>query len=87
MGPLLDNHIVQGIFWCVVLAVLVSAAWWLLRSLRGSPDDEPPVSSALLTKFRELHLRGGLSDEEYRTIKTLLTERLRNELKDAGEKV
>jgi uncharacterized membrane protein len=87
MGPLLDNHIVQGIFWCVVLAVLVSLGWWLLRSLRGSSDDEPPVSSALLTKFRELHLRGGLSDEEYRTIKTLLTERLRNELKDAGEKV
>ncbi len=87
MGPLLDNHIVQGIFWCVVLAGLVSVGWWLLRSLRGSPDDEPPVSSELLTKFRELHLRGGLSDSEYRTIKTLLTERLRDELKDTGEKV
>jgi uncharacterized membrane protein len=87
MAQLLDNHILQGIFWCAVLAVLVTAGWWLVRSLRGSSDEEQPVSSELLTKFRELHLRGGLSDEEFRTIKTLLTQRLRDELKDTGEKV
>jgi hypothetical protein len=32
-----------------------------------------------------LHSRGGLSDEEYRTIKAKLAEQLQDELKDNGE--
>ncbi len=38
----------------------------------------------LMTKFRDLHARGGLSDEEYRTIKAKLAMELKSRFKDAG---
>jgi hypothetical protein len=36
----------------------------------------------MMSKFRELHAEGGLSDEEFRTIKTKLASELKAELKD-----
>ena len=39
----------------------------------------------MLTKFRDLHSKGELSDEEFRTIKTKLADQLRAELKDTDE--
>jgi hypothetical protein len=39
----------------------------------------------LLTKFRDLHARGGLSDDEYRTIKTKLATQLQTELTRSDE--
>jgi len=56
-----------------------------LRRWRGGSYDAQPTPSELLTKFRELHDRGGLSDGEYRTIKTKLAGRLDNRLKDNNE--
>ena len=42
----------------------------------------PTDASELLTKFRELHVRGSLSDDEYRTIKTKLATQFEAELND-----
>ena len=47
--------------------------------------DEGPVSSELLSKFRDLHEEGKLSDEEFRNIKTLLAEKIQQELNDNSE--
>jgi uncharacterized membrane protein len=52
---------------------------------RGHADDDQPLASDLLTNFRESHSRGELSDEEFRTIKTLLKTRLEDELKDTSD--
>jgi hypothetical protein len=52
----------------------------LLRRWRGGAADDRPKTSEMLTKFRELHLRGGLSDDEYRTIKTKLATQIDSEL-------
>jgi hypothetical protein len=41
-------------------------------------------SSAMMSKFRELHAEGGLSDEEFRTIKTKLAGELKAELKNTN---
>jgi len=46
------------------------------REAKGMTD-----SSSLMSKFRELHDEGGLSDEEFRTIKTKLASDLKAELK------
>jgi uncharacterized membrane protein len=75
-----------ALLWCAVLALLTASAIYLLGRFRGNADEEQPTASGLLTNFRELHERGGLSDEEYRTIKTLLSERLQEELKDTSDK-
>jgi hypothetical protein len=56
----------------VVLAVAALGFLLARQLVRKSPDDagqDGPTPLELLTKFREVHARGGLSDEEYRTIK------------------
>jgi len=67
------------------LAVLVTIGVYLAKRIRAEAVQKEPSASELLTKFREMHSRGVLSDEEFRTIKTTLTERLQTELKDNDE--
>ena len=62
--------------------VLLAISIWLARKFRGSADEDMPLSHDMLTKFRDLHAQGKLSDEEFRTIKTKLAEELKGELKD-----
>ncbi len=57
-------------------------AYYFVRRLRGSTEEDQVSTSDMLTKFREMHARGVLSDEEYRTIKTNLSARLQSEIKD-----
>ena len=42
-------------------------------------------TSEWMTKFEELHGQGELTDEEYRTIKAMLAERLQQELNGTEE--
>ena len=53
------------------IALLACAVLWL-RKWRGDAANDQLSSSDLLTKFREMHLQGSLSADEYRTIKTKL---------------
>lgn len=76
------GNVQQLIISAAILASLVAVGTYVFGKVRtGAVQKEPPASE-LLTKFRELHSRGVLSDEEFRTIKTTLTERLQDELKD-----
>ena len=68
--------------WFAVIFALSALAFVLLRRWRGGAYDTQPGPSELLTKFRELHGRGSLSDDEYRTIKTKLARQVDAELKD-----
>ena len=56
-----------------------------VRRWRGGSFSDQPTHHELLTKFREIHDRGGLSDDEYRTIKTKLATQIDAELKDADD--
>ena len=75
----------QTVIVFAVLAVLVAVAAYVISKIRPKPLQRELPASELLSKFRELHSKGGLSDEEFRTIKTTLTEQLQEELKDTGE--
>jgi hypothetical protein len=81
-------HIQQLVLGVASLAVLVAIGaigiQWAGR-IRAKAVQKEPSSSELLTKFREMHSRGVLSDEEFRTIKTTLTERLQTELRNEDE--
>ncbi|MEN1680811.1 MAG: hypothetical protein AAGJ46_14575 [Planctomycetota bacterium] len=68
----------------LVLAV-AAFAFWLVKRLHGNAADDTLAAHDSLSNFRELHARGGLSDEEFRTIKTKLARELDAGLGDSAE--
>jgi uncharacterized membrane protein len=73
------------VIWLAVLASLISVAAYVVMKIRPKTLQHEPEASELLSKFRDLHSQGELSDEEFRTIKTTLTAQLQQELKDNGK--
>ena len=80
------HPLAQAALWFAVIFALSALAVVALRRWRGGAYDAQPKPSELLTKFRELHGRGTLSDDEYRTIKTTLARQLDAELKENEHK-
>lgn len=73
------------VLWIAVLAALVAVAAYVLAKIRPKPVQKELEASQWMSKYRELHSRGKITDEEFRTIKTTLAEQLQNELNDNGE--
>ena len=65
-----------------VIFVMTAIGVAVARRYRGRAAKDIADSSAMMSKFRELHAEGGLSDEEFRTIKTKLAGDLKAELND-----
>ena len=74
------------VLWMAVLAILVAIAWYLIGKIRPKSVQKERSASEWLSKCRESHFRGELSDEEFRTIKTNLATQLQEELNDNGDK-
>jgi hypothetical protein len=74
------------VLWLAVVAILVAIAWYVIGKIRPKPVQKERPASQWLSKCRESHSRGELSDEEFRTIKTQLAEPLQDELSGNGEK-
>jgi len=85
MLELFRHPLSQAALWFAAIFALLALAVVAVRRWRGGAADDRPSASELLTKFRELHLRGGLSDHEYRTIKTKLATQLQTELNEDDE--
>ena len=85
-GRLLDLGIESLIVWVAVLAVMLCIAFYVVQKVRSQAIQKEPIAGELLSNFRELHSQGVLDDTEYRTIKTALTARLSEELKDNDQK-
>jgi len=62
----------------VVLVLLVLFVWMIVRLVSRETDDIDPaeVDRQMLTAINELHRQGDLSQEEFRSIKGQLVERL-----------
>jgi hypothetical protein len=73
------------VIWLTVLAILGAVAYYVVEKIRPKPAQKERRASQWLSKFDELHSQGGLSDEEFRTIKTTLSAQLQDELKDNGD--
>ena len=65
--------------------VVVAIGIAIVRRFRGGTADDVQESSEMMSKFRDLHDEGGLSDEEFRTIKTKLATKLKRELNESNE--
>ncbi|HLA85283.1 MAG TPA: hypothetical protein VJL29_10860 [Thermoguttaceae bacterium] len=80
------SNVIELVLLLTVLTVLVVAAGKVLAKIRPKPIQQEPTVAEMLSKCREMHSRGELSDAEFRTIKATLAERLQNELRDDGQK-
>ena len=85
MNPDVFVIVQQILLWGAALVALLAVGLLILRKTRPSPEKKESTTSQMLSKFRELHTAGQLSDAEYRTIKTALSARLSDELKENGE--
>jgi hypothetical protein len=82
--PTTKNLVWAGVLFAV-MAALAALGAWIVSKFRGGADDDQPPASELLSNFRDLFDQGKLSDAEFRNIKTLLKERLQQELSGSGE--
>jgi hypothetical protein len=86
MGDTETQTLVHAGLLFAVIAGLAALGIWIVARFRGSKGSDQPMASELLSKFRDLHEQGELSDKEFRNIKTLLAEKLQRELNDNAEK-
>ena len=75
------------ILWFAVLAILVAAGYYVTGKIRPKAIQKERTISQWLSKCRDLHSQGELSDEEFRTIKTTLVAQLQSELSNNGKRV
>lgn len=69
-----------------LILFFIATGWYLLERLRDGNANDRPAASDLLTNLPQLRGEGAVSEEEYRTIKTALEDRLQQELNDAKRK-
>ena len=85
MTELFRHPLSWAALWFAAIFALLALAVVVVRRFRGDAVDDQPSPNELLAKFRDLHARGGLSDDEYRTIKTKLATRIDTELSDTKD--
>ena len=73
------------VLWLAVLAIMVAVAIYVIGKIRPKTVQKEHEVDQWLSKCRELHSQGELSDEEFRTIKTNLASQTQRELNDNGE--
>lgn len=80
--PGLHDSLIEAALLFAAIFVLTAIAIAVARRYRGRAVHDQLDRRQLLSNFRELHDRGGLSDEEFRTIKSKLASELKAELND-----
>lgn len=87
MVQFLQTPEAQLVVWTAAFAALMAIGFFLIaharRSIRNSST--VPTSGEMMSKFGDLHSQGKLSDQEYKTIKSLLSRRLQKEVDCAGD--
>ena len=85
MSPVYESLVEAALLFAAIFA-LTAAVLAVARKLRGRAARDRLGRHEMMANFRELHERGGLSDEEFRTIKAKLATELKAELSDNGSK-
>jgi uncharacterized membrane protein len=66
----------------IAIFALTAVALAVARRMRGRKGDDARDANEIMANFREVYERGGLSDEEFRTIKAKLAAEIKGETKD-----
>ena len=85
MQEFLTTPTAKAVIWVAVLLIVMAVGYYLVRRFRDRADDDRQTASELLTNFREMHQEGDISETEFRTIKTVLGEKLQEELDESEE--
>ena len=85
MTEILQSPEARLVLWLTIGAILLALGLYAVSKVREGNDEKGEGAHELLTNFRELHSQGELSDDEYRTIKTMLAARVQQELKGKGD--
>lgn len=81
MSEILETPAVQMVLALGGLAAALAVGAYAIGKIRSRYMEEAQATSEMLSEFREIHSQGGLSDEEFRTIKSMLSGRLSQEVK------
>jgi uncharacterized membrane protein len=70
------------VLWMAGFAALLAVGFYIIAHARRSlrQDTTVPTTGEMMSNFRELYSRGALSDEEYRTIKGMLSQKFQKEI-------
>jgi uncharacterized membrane protein len=68
MSDSFTNPAMQAGAVMLVLCVLIAAAFYLLSSFRDYAADDQEEAFDAVAKLQEMHRKGDISDEEFRTI-------------------
>ena len=85
MQEFLTTTTAKAVLWVAILMVIMAVGYYLVRSFRDRSDDDRQTASDLLTNFREMRHEGDISEMEFRTIKTVLGQKLHEDLEDTAE--
>ena len=83
MVELLEGPWYLPIILFATVVALIAVGAYALSKWRDAIDDDTSNASELLTNFREMHSRGDLTDEEFRTIKARLSYEIQEEIKSS----
>jgi len=86
MTELILQSLSWAALWFAAIFALLALAIVIVRRFRGGAAQDEVDPHELLAKFRDLHARGALSDDEYRTIKTKLATQIEAELSGSEKK-
>ena len=83
MVKLLEGPWYLAIMLFAAVIALVAIVAYVVSKWRDATVDDTKTTSELLTNFREMHSRGDLTDEEFRTIKARLSYEIQEELRNS----
>jgi len=81
---LFTDSTVQSVASIVVLAVMIAAGVYLVARYRDYAAQDQETAIDALANLREMHLKGDISDQEFRTIETITRRKQRPHL-DAAD--
>lgn len=84
MSEILRSPITRVVVQLALLMIVSVIMWDLLRRWRDRTRRDD-LTTDHLNNFREMRRRGDLSEGEFRTIKTVLGARIRDEINDNGK--
>ena len=75
----------QVVIRSTVLVIVILTSIYVVKKFRGRIDEDMPGPIEHMSFFREIYDEGDITETEFRTIKTVLSEQLEGALNDPDE--
>ena len=75
----------QVVIWSTVSVIVILTSIYVVKKFRDRIDEDMPGPVEHMSFFREIYDEGDITETEFRTIKTVLSEQLEGTLNDPDE--